>query len=69
MSPFLGFTKKLSWLPRVVWAEESTTGLGFEIGSSYDDIPTASQFLADGKSSCSYTCVTHVAKHQNAVTT
>ena len=56
-------------MSRVVWADESTTGLGFEIGSSYDDIRMASQFLADGKSSCSYTCVTHVAKHQNAVTT
>ena len=30
--PFLGFTKKSSWLPRVVWAEESKTGLGFKIG-------------------------------------
>ena len=31
-TPFSGFTKKTSTLPRVVWAEESKSGLGFEIG-------------------------------------
>ena len=31
-SSFLGFTKKSSTLPRVVWAGKSKTGLGFEIG-------------------------------------
>ena len=25
-------------MPRVVWAEESKTGLGFEIGPNYDDV-------------------------------
>ena len=35
-------------MPRVVWAEEPKTGLGFEIRPSSDDIPTTSQFLSDG---------------------
>ena len=39
-------------LPRVVWAEESKNGLRFEIGPSYDVIPTRSQCLTDGQSSC-----------------
>ena len=43
MSPFLGFAKKPSTLPHVVWAEESKNGLGFEIGPNYDDVPTRSQ--------------------------
>ena len=30
-------------MPRVVWAEESKTGLGFEIGPSYDDVSMVSQ--------------------------
>ena len=30
--PFLGFTKKTTTLPRVVWAEEFKNGLRFEIG-------------------------------------
>ena len=30
-------------MPCVVWAEESKTGLGFEIGTSYDDVPKTSQ--------------------------
>ena len=38
---------------RVVWAEESKNGLGFEIGPSYDGVPMTSQFLTDGRSSCS----------------
>ena len=41
-----------STLPRVVWAKESKTGLRFEIGPSYDDIPTKSQLVTDGQSSC-----------------
>ena len=52
MSPFLGFTKKSTTLPRVVRAEESKNGLGFEIGPSHDDAPTRSQLVTDGKSSC-----------------
>ena len=39
-------------MPHVVWAEESKTGLGFEIRSSYDDAPTTSQCITDGQSSC-----------------
>ena len=30
--PSLGFTKKSSTLPRVVWAGDSKTGLGIKIG-------------------------------------
>ena len=52
MSPFLGFTKKSSTLPRVVWPEESKNGLGFETGPSYDDVPTKSQLLNDTQFSC-----------------
>ena len=39
-------------MPRVVWAEESKTGLRFEIRPSYDAVPTRSQFVTDGQSSC-----------------
>ena len=49
---FLGFTKKLISLPRVFWAEESKTGLRFEIEPSYDDVPTKSQLVTDGQFSC-----------------
>ena len=38
---------------RVVWAEESKNGIRFEIGPSYDDVPTTSQCLTDGQPSCS----------------
>ena len=34
--PFLGFTKKSSTLPPVVWSEESKAGIRFEIGPSHD---------------------------------
>ena len=51
-SPFLGFTKKSSMLPRLVWAEGSKNGLGFEIGPSYDDAPRRSQLVTDRQSSC-----------------
>ena len=44
---FSGFTKKLSTSPHVVWAEESKTGLRFEIGPSYDIVPMRSQLLTD----------------------
>ena len=37
-------------VPRVVWAEESKNGLGFEIGPSFDDVPTTSQCVTDGQS-------------------
>ena len=50
-SPFLGFTKKSSILPRVVWTEESKNDLRFEIGPSYDDVPTTSKCASDGQSS------------------
>ena len=52
----LGFTKKLSTLPCVVWAEESKTGLGFEIVPSYDAVPTRSQLVTDRQSSCICVC-------------
>ena len=42
-SPFEILPKQSSNMPHVVWAEESTTSLGFEIGPSYDDVPTTSQ--------------------------
>ena len=51
--PFLDFTKKTSTLPRVVWAEKSKAGLRFEIGPSYDVVPTGSQLVTHGKPSCS----------------
>ena len=31
-------------MPHVGWAEESKTGLGFEIGPSYDGVPATSQY-------------------------
>ena len=48
--PFLGFTKKYSALPRVVWAEESKTGFRFEIGPSYDVVRTISQLVTHEES-------------------
>ena len=51
MSMFWGFTTKIKYQPRVVWAEEPKTGLGFEIGPSHDDVPTTSQCLTDGQTS------------------
>ena len=50
--PFLGFTKKSSALPRVVCAEESKTGLRFEIGPSHDVVQTRSKLVTDRQSSC-----------------
>ena len=44
--------KKSSALSRVVWVEKSKNGIRFEIGSNYDDAPTTSQLLIDGKFSC-----------------
>ena len=49
---YVGLTKKSSTFPSVVWAEESRTGLKFEIGPSYDVVPTRSQLVTDGQSSC-----------------
>ena len=51
-SPFLDFTKTTSTLPGVVLPEESKTGLGFEIGPSYDDVPRRSQLLTDRQYGC-----------------
>ena len=34
-------------MPRVVWAEEFKAGLGFEIGTSYDDVPTRSECVSN----------------------
>ena len=39
-------------LPRIVWVEEFKNSIGFEIGSNYDDVPTRSQLVTDGQSSC-----------------
>ena len=39
--------KKSSNMPRVVWAEESKNGLRFEIGPSYGDVQTRSQYATD----------------------
>ena len=39
-------------LPRVVWAEESKNRLRFEIKPSYDVVPTRSQLVTHGQSSC-----------------
>ena len=54
-SPFLGVTKT-SNLPNVVWAEESKNCIRFEIGPSYDDVPTrfqlVTELVTDGQSSC-----------------
>ena len=38
-------------MTRVVWPEESETGLGFEIKPSYDNVPTTSQLVTDRQSS------------------
>merc|ERR1711966_389562 len=51
--PVFTFYQKISSnLPHVVWAKESKNSLRFEIGPSYDDVPTTSQYLTDGQSSC-----------------
>ena len=50
--PVLRIHKKLGNMSRVVWAEESKTGLRFEIRSSYDYVPTRPQLITDGQSSC-----------------
>ena len=52
MSQFLGFTKKTSTLPHVVWVEESKNSLGFEIEPNYDDVPMRSQCATEEQSSC-----------------
>ena len=39
-------------MPCVVWAEESKTGLGFEIELSYGNVPTTSQCATAWQSSC-----------------
>ena len=46
--------QKSSNMPRVVWAEESKTGRGFEIGPSYDNVSMTTQFLTNGQSRCMY---------------
>ena len=43
-------------MPCVVWAEEPKTGLGFEIGPSYDVVPTRSELVNEGQSSCIFPC-------------
>ena len=47
------YEKKSSTLLSVVWAEESKNGLSFEIRPSYDGVPTRSQLVTHGQSSCS----------------
>ena len=46
--------KKSSWLPRVVWAEESKTGLGFKIGPR-QKMPVYAQLVTNAQSSRSWT--------------
>ena len=46
-------------MPRVVWVEESKTGLEIEIGPSYDDVPTTSQCATAWQSSCILVCFTY----------
>ena len=46
--------QKTSNTPCVVWAGEPKTGLGFEIGPSYDNVPAASQYAIAWQSSCTY---------------
>ena len=53
-------------MPYVVWAEKSKTGLGFEIGPSYDDVPTTSQCVTDGQSNCITLRVKPVIHEANA---
>ena len=51
-SPFEILHKESSNMPRLVWAEESETGLGFEIETNHDDVPTTSHCATYGQSSC-----------------
>ena len=39
-------------MPRVVWVEEPKNDLGFKIGPSYDNVPTTSDCVTEGQSSC-----------------
>ena len=55
-------SKKSSIMPRVVWAEESKTSLGFEIGLSYDNVQMTSQCSTAWQSSCMYSYLLYVAK-------
>ena len=50
--PFEVLQKESSTWPRVVWAEESKTGLRLEIRPSYDVVPMMSQLVTDGQCSC-----------------
>ena len=53
-------------MPRVVWAEEHKNRLRFEIGPSYDGLPTMSQCPADGQSSCRRTQKHNSRKQQKS---
>ena len=58
--PVLGFYKKrLSNMPRVVWTEEFKTGLGFEIGPSYDDVPISNWWAIQLYYLCFYSWQAH----------
>ena len=63
----MGFTKKSSTLPCVVWAKEFKNGLGFEIRPSFDDIPTSTQLLTDSQSSCTLSCIVWVGEIKNGL--
>ena len=51
---FFRFYKKIKYvaLCNVVWVEESKNGIRFKIRPSYDVVPTMSQLVTDGQSSC-----------------
>ena len=46
------YKKKSSTIEDVFWAEESKNGLRFEIGPSYDAVPTRSKLVTHRQSSC-----------------
>ena len=43
-------------MPHVVWAEESRSGLRFEIRPSNDVVPARSQLVTDGQTRCTCKC-------------
>ena len=55
--------QKTSNTIRVIWSEESKTGLGFEIGPSYDDVPITSQCATILQSSCTELSGVNIGVH------
>ena len=56
-------------MPRVVLAGEFKNGLGFEIQTSYDNVPTTSQCATEGQSSCAIFLFADVAHPGQCVLT